>query len=135
MLQAGADEDRCGPQESLIAIVDDAKSVREGMSDLIEALGYTTAIFATAEEFLASTVLHDASVLLSDVQLPGMSGTDLQDVLRARGHRLPIIFMTAYPNDQMKTRAFKDGALGILVKPCSENLLIKFFEKAGVPAR
>ena len=119
--------------EPLISLVDDEEVVRRGMSHLIEALGYRTASFATAEEFLTSTARQGTSVLISDVQLPGMSGPDLQEALMAEGYCFPIIFMTGFPNEQVRMRTSEAGALGFLPKPCKEESLIKLLEKALAP--
>jgi FixJ family two-component response regulator len=122
-------------REPLIAVIDDDKTVRDGMSDLIEALGYEVARFPSAEEFLTSATLQRLPVVLSDVQMPGMNGPDLQQVLQAEGYRLPIIFMTGYPDEQVRVRTLEAGALAFLTKPVSEDALIALLEKALAPAR
>ena len=74
----------------LISIVDDEKSVREATKSLVRSLGYQASTFASADDFLKSEQVHDTSCLISDVQMPGLSGIDLQDRLIARGHCIPI---------------------------------------------
>ena len=108
----------------MISIIDDDESVREATKGLIRSLGYVAPTFASAEEFLKSDRVHDSSCLITDVQMPGMSGIELQDRLIAQGHRLPIIFITAYPEANVRGRALEAGALGFLSKPFSEENLI-----------
>ena len=91
---------------------------------LIKSLGYATATFASAEEFLVSGRLHDTACLITDVQMPGMSGVDLQSRLAAEGHCPPVIFVTAYPEAATRERAMSTGAFGFLSKPFREESLI-----------
>jgi len=114
----------------MISIVDDDKSVREAESSLVKSLGYVTKTFASAEEFLESGRLRDTACLITDVQMPGMSGVDLQSRLIASGHRTPVIFVTANPDERTKKRALGAGALGFLSKPFSEESLIACLERA-----
>ena len=78
----------------IIAIVDDDASVREAIKGLVRSLGYNASTFASADEFLKSDKVDDTSCIITDLQMPGLSGIDLQDLLIARGHRIPIIFIT-----------------------------------------
>ena len=86
--------------------------------------------FASAEEFLKSSRLHDTDCAISDVQMPGMNGIDLQDQLIAQGHRLPIIFVTAFPEMKARARALAAGAICFLGKPFSDEQLIACLNKA-----
>ena len=108
----------------MISIVDDDESVREATKGLVRSLGYDAATFATAEDFLKSNRVHDTSCLITDVQMPGLSGVELQSRLIARGHRTPVIFITAYPEAQTRERAIRAGAIGYLSKPFKEQCLI-----------
>ena len=101
----------------LIAIVDDDEAVRISAESLIRSLGFAARTFASAEEFLASDSVRKIACLITDVQMPGMSGLELQEALVARGERTPIIFITAYPEEGTEKRALANGAAGILVKP------------------
>jgi FixJ family two-component response regulator len=114
----------------MIAIVDDDRSVREAAKTLIGSLGYATATFASAEEFLRSGHLRDTACLISDVQMPGMSGVDLQEHLTANGHSTPVIFVTAYPEESVRARALNAGAFGFLSKPFTEESLIECLDRA-----
>ena len=91
----------------MIAIVDDDEGVREATKGLVRSIGYYASTFASAEEFLKSEQIHDASCVITDLQMPVLSGIDLQDRLIARGHRIPIIFITAYPEESVRARAVK----------------------------
>ena len=114
----------------LVSIVDDDLSVREATTSLLEAHGYVTATFASAEEFLGSERLQDTSCLVTDVRMPGVSGVDLQRRLLSAGHHIPTIFVTAYPEEHMRAAAFQGGAFAFLTKPVSEELLISCLEGA-----
>jgi FixJ family two-component response regulator len=114
----------------LIAIVDDEEPVRNATKSLVRSLGYHASTFASADDFLKSQQVHDTSCLITDVQMPGLSGLDLQDHLIARGHCIPIIFMTGYPNDSVRARAMKAGAVCFLNKPFDEDHFIGCIEKA-----
>jgi FixJ family two-component response regulator len=115
---------------AMISIVDDDKSVREAAKALVRSLGYATATFASAEEFLESGRLCDTACLITDVQMPGMSGVDLQSHLMANGHRTPVIFVTAYPEESVRVRALDAGAFGFLGKPFNEASLVACLNRA-----
>jgi FixJ family two-component response regulator len=114
----------------MIAIVDDDKSVSEALERLLRSLGHNACTFGSAEEFLESDRLHDTSCLITDVQMPGLTGIELQDRLIADGHRFPIIFMTAYSDENIQARAMKAGTVGFLLKPIDANHLIGYLDKA-----
>jgi len=114
----------------LVSIVDDDDSVREATSGLLESYGYTTAVFASAEEFLQSTQLASTSCLVTDLRMPGASGIELQKRLTDSGHRIPTIVLTAHPDEHMRSAAMKMGALAFLTKPVSEQRLIASLEGA-----
>lgn len=114
----------------LIAIVDDEEPVRDATKRLVRSLGYHASTFASADEFFQSEQINDTSCLITDVQMPGLSGIDLQEHLVARGHCFPIIFMTGYPNDSVRARAMKAGAVCFLNKPFHEDQFIGCIERA-----
>ena len=114
----------------MISIVDDDKSIREAAKRLVRSLGFESATFASAEEFLESGRLCDTACLITDVQMSGMSGVDLQSHLRQNGHRTPVIFVTAFPDETTRERALGGGAIGFLSKPFSEDNLIACLDKA-----
>ena len=117
-------------KNAMISIVDDDKSVREAAGRLLKSLGYATATFASAEEFLQSGRLQETLCLITDVQMPGMSGIDLQDHLCASGAITPVIFVTAFPEEALRQRALGAGAFGFLTKPISVQSLIACIDKA-----
>jgi FixJ family two-component response regulator len=114
----------------LISIVDDDLSVREATASLLEAHGYVTAAFGSAEEFLGSELIDATSCLVTDLRMTGLSGIELQRRLHEAGHRIPTIIMTAYPDEHMRTAALQGGALGYLAKPVNEDCLISSLEGA-----
>ncbi len=101
----------------VIAIVDDDDSVRDATRRLVRSLGYSAVAFASAEEFLQSGQVRDTSCLITDVEMPGMNGVELQDRLIADDSHTPVIFITAFPTEKLRARALKGGALGFLSKP------------------
>jgi FixJ family two-component response regulator len=108
----------------VICIVDDDSWARNGLEDLVLSLGYETRTFASAEQFLESGAVQNATCLITDLHMPGLSGLDLQHALRREGHRIPVIFVTAYPNETHRARAFEEGALCFLSKPFDERTLV-----------
>jgi len=114
----------------IIAIIDDDKSVRVATESLVMSLGYVARTFASAEEFLRSQSIDDVACLVADVQLSGMSGIELQGQLETQGYRKPIIFITAFPNDTIRARALRHGAVGFLIKPFDGNVLVECLETA-----
>jgi FixJ family two-component response regulator len=114
----------------LISIVDDDESMRESTEELVRSLGYQVAAFASAEEFLQSDSVDSTSCLIADVQMPGLSGIDLQRWLIDRGVKMPMIFITAFPQEGTRLRAMTAGAIGYLGKPFSEESLLKCLDTA-----
>lgn len=114
----------------VISIVDDDESVREATKGLVRSLGYATATFASAEEYLRSDRVRDTSCLITDVQMPGMTGVELQDRLIASGKRTPVIFVTAFPEDNIRARVLEAGAFGYLSKPFNDECLIECLDEA-----
>jgi FixJ family two-component response regulator len=98
-------------------------------------LGYTTASFATAEDFLNSGRVRDTTCLIVDMHLPGMSGTELQSRLILDGYRIPVIFITAFVDEATRVRVLRNGALGYLSKPLREQSLIACLDQAFRHAR
>ena len=108
----------------LISIVDDDESVREAIESLMKSVGYTAKVFPSASEFLRSGCLDFTGCLILDVQMPGMSGLELQNHLVASKCRIPIVFISAHCDEDARARAFKAGAVGFLQKPFSEDALL-----------
>ena len=114
----------------MIAIIDDDESVRLATESLIRSFGFKTAVFASAEAFLTSSSLPDTDCLITDVQMPDMSGIELFEALRARGTTLPVIFMTAFPEERIRRRAQEAGAIGFLAKPFDGDTMMGFVFEA-----
>jgi FixJ family two-component response regulator len=117
-------------QTPVVSIIDDDASVRVAAGRLVRASGYGAHTFASAEEFLSSPLRDATSCVITDIQMPGMSGLDLQTLLRAEGRRLPIIFITAFPEDNIRARAIDGGAVCLLAKPFDGTALIRQLEAA-----
>jgi FixJ family two-component response regulator len=114
----------------VISIVDDDASVRVATDRLVRSLGYVAHAFASADEFLRSAEANETLCLIADVQMPGMSGVELQSRLIAEGRRLPIIFITAFPDESVRARALKAGAICFLTKPFDGPTLIRHLDEA-----
>jgi FixJ family two-component response regulator len=114
----------------VISIIDDDASVRIAADNLLRSLGYAVCTFVSAEEFLQSDRLDDTSCVIADVQMPGMSGVDLQARLLTEGCRVPFIFMTAFPEKTIRARALKAGAICFLTKPFDRVTLIRCLDTA-----
>ncbi len=114
----------------IVAVVDDDEAVRAALDNLLQSLGLEVSTFASAEAFLASPVPASAACLIADVQMPGMSGLDLQHHLRKAGNGVPVILMTAFPEDHLRRRAAACGAIGFFAKPFESNALIVCVEGA-----
>jgi FixJ family two-component response regulator len=117
-------------QVPVISIIDDDLSVRMAIQRLVRSLGYSAQTFSSASEFLRSSSAHGTSCLITDVQLPGMSGVELQDHLACEGRTLPIIFITAFPDDKIRSRAMQAGAICFLTKPFDGGTLVQCIETA-----
>jgi FixJ family two-component response regulator len=118
------------PKSPRIIIVDDDAEVREATASLIQSLGYEVDTFASAQEFLDSGRVSQSACLITDVQMPGMSGFDLRQQLIADGHRIPIIFMSGLLGENIREQALKDGVIGFLHKPVDVPLLFECIKRA-----
>ena len=124
------------PGVPIIAVVDDDESVRESLAGLAESVGYETALFASAEEFLESIHHRDSlACLILDVRLPGMSGIELYTRLPRNLRSIPTIFITAHADPQMNTCATKAGVIALLYKPFKPEVLLQAVRKAIIQSR
>lgn len=110
---------------ALVSIVDDDESVRESLPDLLQEFGFDAQAFASAEEFLASPAMSQTRCLLLDVAMPGMSGPALQVELARRRRLIPIVFITANIDDNIRPRLLATGAVDCLFKPFTESALLE----------
>ncbi|WP_439375473.1 response regulator transcription factor [Bradyrhizobium sp. DASA03120] len=113
------------PKHSVISVIDDDPSVRAATSNLLASYGYLVHAFASAEEFLSAAELTETSCVITDVQMSLMSGIDLLRHMRSLGHRMPFIFITAFPDDAVRARAIEAGGICFLAKPFATVALIK----------
>jgi len=118
------------PSDALIAVVDDDPSVRESLESLIRSAGLRVEAFASAKEFLARPQGDAPSCLVLDLQLPGLSGLDLQKQLAEIDLEIPIVFITGHGNVPASVQAMKAGALEFLTKPFAEEDLLRAIEQA-----
>jgi FixJ family two-component response regulator len=122
-------------QRARVAIVDDDDSVREAVCTLLDQLGFSTCAFASAEQLLASDCIGGIGCLILDVALPAMSGPELQLELAARGHAIPIIFITAHRDERVRERVLRQKAVACLTKPFIEADLIDALNRAFVESQ
>jgi RNA polymerase sigma factor (sigma-70 family) len=113
-----------------VFIVDDDRSLRESIRDLVESVGLHCEDFATAQEFLSSERTDGPSCLILDVRLPGISGLDLQHELKKARVSIPIIFITAHADIPMTVRAMKSGAVEFLTKPFRKQELLDAVQRS-----
>jgi len=113
-----------------VCIIDDDESVRTATKCFVRSIGYLAHAFASAEEFLQSPYVAETVCLIVDVHMPRMNGLDLQSRLRAEGLPIPIIFITAYPEERTKARALDAGAICFLDKPFDSKALINCLDIA-----
>jgi FixJ family two-component response regulator len=110
-------------RDSLVAVVDDDALVREAAASLIRSFGYRTALYPSADAFLEAEPDSEADCVLTDMQMPGRSGLELRQALRARGASVPVILMTAFLTDELRARAAALDLVALLDKPVDPDLL------------
>jgi FixJ family two-component response regulator len=111
-------------ERPLIAVIDDDEDVRSAVHAALKSDGFASLAFASVQEFLRCGKRRESACLIVDVEMPGMSGLDLQARLAEDGERIPIIFITAYGNERTRTRAMDAGALDFLEKPFEDEVLL-----------
>ncbi len=117
-------------QAPTIAIVDDDEGVRTSLASLLRSVGYRARTYGSAQEFLAERDAEAPACLIADVQMPTMTGDMLQKALLAAGRHFPIIFMTAFPTDEVRRRVMANGAHCFLSKPSDGDTIIRCIENA-----
>jgi FixJ family two-component response regulator len=118
------------PTPALISVIDDDESFRVATDSLLRARGYVVHTFASAAEFLGSPLLDAISCVITDVQMPDISGLQLQVLLRDQGRTVPVIFITAFPEESAQVRAMREGAVCFLSKASKASALIRCIERA-----
>jgi FixJ family two-component response regulator len=120
-------------KEFLVSIVEDDQFFRESMKRLMRSQGYSVEAFSSAADFLVSPRLVETACLIADVHMPAMTGIELYRQLIEAGYAIPTILVTAYPNDEDRDRALKDGAVGYLRKPVDDKHLLRCLRAALHP--
>jgi FixJ family two-component response regulator len=114
----------------LVALVDDDESFLSALQDLIESDGLSALCFGSAEQFLDSTARHEAACLIADIRMPGLSGLELQAKLKAERCPIPIIFITAHGDAEIRIHAMRQGAVEFLSKPFDDAVLLEIVHTA-----
>jgi len=109
----------------MVAVVEDDESYRAAVQRLLKAAGVAVRSFASAEDFLKSGQQQETGCLIADIQMPGMSGLDLQAKLNAEHCPIPIIFITAHGDEEMRLQAMRGGAVKFLAKPFDGAILLE----------
>ncbi len=107
-----------------IFVVDDDRSVLVAMKRLLRSSGFEVETFASGREFLDTVSPDTTGCAILDVQMPGMSGLELQEKMTATGYKVSIVFITAHPRDEDRRRALRGGAVQYLEKPVSADVLL-----------
>ena len=115
---------------ALISVVDDDDSVRESLRGLLRSVTFGVEVFTSAEEFLSSDRMRETDCLILDVRMPGMSGLELHRRLVSSHPHLPVIFITAHGDEELRSRALRGGAVDYLLKPFSDNALLNAVQTA-----
>ena len=119
-----------GHNSRLVAIVDDDESVQRALQDLIESDGLSALCFGSAEQFLDSQARSKVACLIADIRMPGMSGLELQAKLKAERCRIPVIFITAHGDAEMRIHAMRQGAVEFLSKPFDDAVFLEIVHTA-----
>ena len=117
-------------ERPLIAVVDDDRSVRNATQNLLNAAGFSTSTFESAESFLGSSVRASVECLVTDMQMPGMTGLELHEHLATSGDGIPTVIITAHPEELTRDRARKAGITCFLTKPFAPEELLECLRKA-----
>ncbi len=113
----------------IVVAVDDDRRVRESLQSVLESAGHEAEVFASVEEFLDSGALARATCVLADVRMTGIDGIELQRRIRELRPRLPVIFITAHDDEDVRQRALSGGAVDFMVKPFDAAELLEKIEK------
>lgn len=113
-----------------VAIVDDDRAIRVGLSSLMRSAGFSVRLFDSGEELLAMGLDSPPACVLTDVQMPGLDGLELQEQLRRRFPELPILIMTAFPTVAIREKAIADGRSAFVPKPFDAEVILAFVERA-----
>ena len=126
----GRPQGRGRNESPLLSVVDDDQSVRESLPDLIREFGFAARVFSSAEGFLSSGSIDETSCLILDIAMPGMTGPELQQELKRRGRKIPIVFITGHKDETTRALMLEEGAVGFLFKPFSDADLLTAIKRA-----
>jgi FixJ family two-component response regulator len=115
---------------STISIIDDDASVRAALERIVRSMDLIAHTFESCRDFLVSPHLHNTSCIIADVQMPGMSGLELQKTLKTKGLAIPLVFITAYPDDKLCKQALDAGAVAFLDKPFQGTWIVECIERS-----
>jgi len=118
------------PSNRVVAAIDDDRRVRESIQSMLESAGYDAVTFESGEAFLESGALSGVACLVADVRLPGIDGLELQRRVRRDRPNMPIIFITAHDDDDVRRRAVKEGAVAFMVKPFDGGELLELIARS-----
>jgi len=119
------------PQSNpIVAAVDDDRRVRDSVQSVLESAGYDARAFESGEAFLDSGILSKVACVIADVRLPGIDGIELQRRIRHERPELPIVFVTAHDDDDVRRRAMRDGAIAFMLKPFDGGELLEHIARA-----
>jgi FixJ family two-component response regulator len=114
----------------LVAVIDDDFMARQGTANLLRSMEVDVVMFGSAQEFIDSGQATEVSCLISDLQMPGLNGLELQERLVAEGQNMPVIIVTGFPSQHQRRTALDLGAVGFLSKPFRDECLMKCLDKA-----
>lgn len=118
----------------MVAIIDDDESVRSATASLLRSFGYNVRTFSDARSFLAHPERDQTNCIITDIQMPSMTGLELQQVLLAQNVSIPMIFVTGFPNEQSEKTVRRHGAKGFFAKPFQAQELINCLEDVLSPS-
>lgn len=115
-------------EAALVAVIDDDESVREALPDLLKEFGYRAEVYQSAQQFLAADRLESYACLVLDISMPGMSGIELQQEIQRRNHQIPIVFITAHGDEDVRWR-LRGDMVECLLKPFADTKLLEAIQK------
>jgi two-component system response regulator FixJ len=118
------------PRPFIVHVVDDDEAVRDSMSALLESYGIQVRTYSSANAFLLTSPAQPEGCMLLDLHMPGMSGLELLDALHVRGSKLPVIAITGRSDASLKLRAVRAGAVTLLDKPVTDDMLMNWLSRA-----
>jgi FixJ family two-component response regulator len=121
--------------ETIISIIDDDESIRNSLAGLVRSVGWKALVYATAEEFMESGVHLNTDCVVTDIQMPGLSGLELKDWLTEHSSPAPVIMITARSEKHLRAQALASGAFCFLEKPFASSTLLSCIEKALLETR